>query len=217
MKTKLLPLVAVVAMSATTAVQAHSSVEYKGDIMAEGTTAYIVDSWGRIVRDSSNRCVRSIDWTKETAIAKCEGWEEPKPVAKPAPAPAPKPAPVAEPEPAPAPAPAAPAKFIGHFDFDKADLMSSEVPDLDAFADYMNEVTDSKVSITGHTDSAGSEAYNQTLSEKRAQDVADYLAGKGISADRMTVKGMGESAPIADNATKAGRAENRRVEVEIVD
>ncbi|MDX1352113.1 MAG: OmpA family protein, partial [Thiomicrorhabdus sp.] len=111
-------------------------------------------------------------------------------------------------------APMAPAKFIGHFDFDKADL--KEVPELDAFAAYMNEVTDSKVSITGHTDSIGPKAYNQTLSEKRAQDVADYLASKGISADRMMVSGAGESSPIADNKTKAGRAENRRVEVEIV-
>ena len=209
MKTKLLPIVAVIALSTATGVQAHSSVDHKGDIMAEGTTAYVVDSWNRIVRDSSNRCVRSVDWTKETAIAKCEGWEEPKPEPKPAPAP------MAKPEPKPA-APMAPAKFVGHFDFDLADLKAAEVPELDAFANYMNKVADTKVAITGHTDSTGPAEYNQMLSEKRAQDVADYLAGKGISADRMTVSGMGESAPIADNSTKAGRAENRRVEVEIV-
>ncbi|WP_040727619.1 OmpA family protein [Thiomicrorhabdus sp. Kp2] len=211
MKTKLLPLVAVIAMASAASVQAHSSVEAKGDIMAEGSSAYVVDSWGRIVRDNENRCVRSIDWSKDTAIAKCEGWEEPKPVVAPAPAPAPAPV-VKAPE--PAPAPMAPAKFIGHFDFDKADV--KEVPELDTFAAYMNEVADSKISITGHTDSTGPEAYNQTLSVKRAQDVADYLAGKGIAADRMMVSGAGESSPIADNATKAGRAENRRVEVEIV-
>ncbi len=110
----------------------------------------------------------------------------------------------------------APAKFIGYFDFDIADLKSSDVPDLNAFADYLNKVSDSKVSITAHTDSMGSEAYNQALSEKRAQDVADYLAGKGISTDRMMVSGMGESAPVADNSTRDGRAQNRRVEVEIV-
>ena len=214
MKTKLLPLVAAVALTATTGVQAHSSVDHKGDIMANGSTAYVVDSRGRIVRDSSNRCVRSIDWSKETAIAKCEGWEEPKPAAKPAPAPAP--APVAKAAPAPAPAPMAPPKFLGHFDFDTEDLKSNDVPDLDKFASYMNEVTDSKVAITGHTDSRGSEAYNQKLSEKRAQDVADYLAGKGVAADRMMVTGLGESSPVADNSTEAGRAENRRVEIEIV-
>ncbi|MEA1989523.1 MAG: OmpA family protein [Pseudomonadota bacterium] len=211
MNTKLLPLVAVIALAATSSVQAHSSVEAKGDIMAEGTSAYVVDSWGRIVRDNENRCVRSIDWSKDTAIAKCEGWEEPKPAPVVVPAPAPAPVVAA---PAPTPAPMAPAKFIGHFDFDKADV--KEIPELDVFAAYMNEVADSKVSITGHTDSSGPESYNQALSVKRAQDVADYLAGKGIAADRMTVSGMGESSPIADNATKAGRAENRRVEVEIV-
>lgn len=216
MKTKMLPLAAIIAMAVSTGANAHSSVEEKGDIMAEGTSAYVVDSQGRIVRDSSNRCWRSIHWTKETAIAKCEGWEEPKPEVKPAPAPKPKPAPVVK-APEPAPAPAAPPKFVGHFDFDDADLMKSEIPELNEFADYMNEVTDSKVSITGHTDSMGPESYNQALSEKRAQDVADYLAGKGISAERMTVSGMGESAPIADNSTKAGRADNRRVEVEIVE
>mgnify|MGYP000335895538 FL=1 len=209
MKTKLLPLVAVIALAATSSVQAHSSVEAKGDIMAEGTSAYVVDSMGRIVRDNYNRCVRSIDWSKDTAIAKCEGWEEPKPAPVVV---APAPAPVAAP--APAPAPMAPAKFIGHFDFDKANV--KEVPELDVFAAYMNEVADSKVAITGHTDSSGPESYNQALSVKRAQDVADYLAGKGIAADRMTVSGMGESSPVADNGTKAGRAENRRVEVEIV-
>ncbi|QCU91187.1 OmpA family protein [Thiomicrorhabdus sediminis] len=111
----------------------------------------------------------------------------------------------------------APAKFVGHFDFDLADLKAAEVPELDNFAAYLNEVSDAKVSIVGHTDSVGSSAYNQKLSEKRAQDVADYLAGKGIAADRMMVSGMGESSPIADNSTKAGRAENRRVEVEIVE
>jgi len=210
MKAKLLPLVAVVAMASAASVQAHSSVDHKGDIMAEGTSAYVVDSWNRIVRDSSNRCVRSIDWTKETAIAKCEGWEEPKPVVKPAPAP--KPAPVVK-----APEPmkmAAPAKFIGHFDFDLTDV--KEVAELDTFAAYLNEEASAKVAITGHTDSTGPAAYNQTLSEKRAQDVADYLAGKGISADRMMVSGKGESMPVADNGTKSGRADNRRVEVEIV-
>lgn len=205
MKTKLLPLAAVIALAITSSVQAHSSVEAKGDIMAEGTSAYVVDSWNRIVRDSSNRCVRSIDWSKETALAKCEGWKEPKAVPVAAPAPVPVEA---------SPAPIAPAQFIGHFDFDKTNV--KEVQALDVFATYMNEVADSKVSITGHTDHSGPESYNQALSVKRAQDVADYLANKGIATDRMTISGMGESSPVADNGTRAGRAENRRVEVEII-
>jgi len=215
MKTTLLPLVAIISMAAMAPAQAHNHMKKDAAMESEGTTAYVVDSQGRIVRDSSDRCVRSIDWTKDTAIAKCEGWAEPKPAPAPvvvAPAPKPKPAPVAAP--APAPAPMAPAMFTGYFDFDKADV--KEVPELNAFADYMNEVSDSKIAIMGHTDSQGSEAYNQALSEKRAQDVADYLTAKGISADRIMTSGMGEGSPVADNATKAGRAENRRVMVEIV-
>lgn len=213
MKTKLLPLVAVIAMASATAVQAHSSVPEKGDIMAEGTSAYVVDSWGRIVRDNENRCVRSIDWSKDTAIAKCEGWKEEAPVVAAPVVAAPAPV-VVEEEVVVVETPAAPAKYIGHFDFDKAKV--DNVPELNTFANYMKEVDGSKVSITGYTDSTGPEAYNQTLSVKRAQDVADYLSSMGISADRMMVSGGGESNPVASNKTKAGRAENRRVEVEIV-
>ena len=67
--------------------------------------------------------------------------------------------------------------------------------------------------IIGHTDSTGPEDYNQGLSERRAQAAADYLAGKGVAASKMTVKGMGESAPAHDNSTREGRAMNRRVEL----
>ncbi|PZO31710.1 MAG: flagellar motor protein MotB, partial [Betaproteobacteria bacterium] len=66
----------------------------------------------------------------------------------------------------------------------------------------------------GHTDSIGSDAYNQKLSERRAQAVKDYMVSKGVAADRIQIKGMGESQPVADNKTKEGRAKNRRVEIE---
>ncbi|NPA72490.1 MAG: OmpA family protein [Gammaproteobacteria bacterium] len=214
MKTKLLPLVALIAMTAAASAQAHTHVEDSADIQGNGMGAYVLDTDGDIVRDSWNRCVRTNYWTADTAINKCEGIADPV-VAAPV---------VAVPVVA---VPVIvvvkevvvitpPAKFIGHFDFDQADLKAAEEAALTNFANYLNEVADSKVAITGHTDSLGSEAYNKALSEKRAQDVADYLAGKGVSADRMIVSGAGETAPIADNATKAGRAENRRVEVEIV-
>ena len=65
--------------------------------------------------------------------------------------------------------------------------------------------------VVGHTDSSGTEAYNQQLSERRAQTVADYLQAKGVAPGRLAASGAGESEPIADNATKEGRAENRRV------
>ena len=68
------------------------------------------------------------------------------------------------------------------------------------------------VSITGHTDARGATAYNQRLSETRAKVVAHYLQSKGIEANRITVHGMGEEQPVADNQTEEGRAKNRRVE-----
>ena len=70
------------------------------------------------------------------------------------------------------------------------------------------------VSVVGHTDSSGSESYNQKLSEARAQAVADYLSNAGVSAN-VTAKGMGESSPVASNATAEGRAQNRRVELSV--
>ena len=73
-----------------------------------------------------------------------------------------------------------------------------------------------KVQIEGHTDSIGSKEYNQKLSDRRAQAVKEYMVNKGVSASRMTTKGMGESDPIADNHTEEGRAYNRRVEYEII-
>lgn len=101
-----------------------------------------------------------------------------------------------------------------HFDFDSANLKPAMESELDAVAAKVNASKgDEMLDVVGHTDSTGPEGYNQGLSERRAQAAADYLAGKGISASKMTVKGMGESAPIADNATRAGRAMNRRVEI----
>ena len=86
-----------------------------------------------------------------------------------------------------------------HFDFDSAVLKPAMKSEL--------------LEIIGHTDSTGPEDYNQGLSERRAQAAADYLAGKGVAASKMTVKGMGESAPAHDNSTREGRAMNRRVEL----
>lgn len=74
-----------------------------------------------------------------------------------------------------------------------------------------------RVEVAGHTDSDGSAEYNESLSARRAQTVFDYLADAGIAVDRMTVRGYGESQPIADNATAAGKAENRRVVLRITE
>lgn len=72
------------------------------------------------------------------------------------------------------------------------------------------------IDVLGHTDSTGSDAYNQTLSDRRAQSVADYLASNGVARARMGIRGFGETQPIASNDTDAGRAQNRRVEIKVV-
>mgnify|MGYP001546227800 CR=1 FL=1 len=101
-----------------------------------------------------------------------------------------------------------------HFDFDSAVLKRKMMEDLDDVAARVKASKgDEMLEIVGHTDSTGPEAYNLGLSERRAQAAANYLEGKGVSMSRITVKGMGESAPVASNATREGRAMNRRVEI----
>ena len=77
----------------------------------------------------------------------------------------------------------------------------------------MKEWGDVKVEIAGHTDSVGTDEYNMGLSLRRAESVRNYLVDKGIPADRLTIRGYGESQPVADNATAEGRFQNRRVEL----
>ena len=101
-----------------------------------------------------------------------------------------------------------------HFAFDSAELKPAMESALDdVAAKVAASKGDEMLEIVGHTDSTGPEDYNQGLSERRAQSAADYLAGKGVAASKMTIKGMGENSPVADNATAAGRAMNRRVEI----
>jgi OOP family OmpA-OmpF porin len=99
------------------------------------------------------------------------------------------------------------------FDFDKYDIKEEYYPRLNKVAEVMRQNPGLKVEIAGHTDSMGSAQYNQTLSEKRARAVTEYLVGKGISSDRLRPVGRGEDMPIASNDTKAGQAKNRRVEL----
>ena len=136
----------------------------------------------------------------------------PAPPAPPAPAPAPPPPP---PPPAPpAPAPAKPRELMTlrdvHFAFDKYNLTKLAKDTLNVAVAYLKSHADAKVEVQGHTDSIGSDKYNQGLSERRANSVKKYLMSQGIAENRMTTKGFGESKPVADNGTKAGRAQNRR-------
>ena len=101
-----------------------------------------------------------------------------------------------------------------HFAFDSAELKPAMKAELDTVVSRVKASTGNEtLQVIGHTDSTGPEAYNQGLSERRAQAAADYLSSQGIDASMMTVKGMGESAPVADNSTRDGRSMNRRVEI----
>lgn len=101
------------------------------------------------------------------------------------------------------------------FDFDAANLRPAAERDLAEFSLSMEEFKDAQLLIVGHTDSKGSEAYNQGLSERRAASAAEYLVGQGTAASRLTAVGKGESEPVVPNETAEGREQNRRVEVAI--
>lgn len=122
---------------------------------------------------------------------------------------------VEAPPPAPAVAQAQQVVIAGDvaFEFDRAEIRPQFYGELNAIADRLNETPNVRVAIQGHTDSVGPATYNQGLSERRAQSVADYLAGRGVSRDRMEVAGFGETRPVATNETREGRAQNRRVEI----
>jgi outer membrane protein OmpA-like peptidoglycan-associated protein len=101
------------------------------------------------------------------------------------------------------------------FDVNSAALKPPAMQTLDQMADVMVRYPDSDIIVAGHTDSTGSEKYNQDLSERRAKSVKNYLISKGVAAQRITAIGFGKTMPIASNDTPAGRGQNRRVEIEI--
>ena len=95
-------------------------------------------------------------------------------------------------------------------------IKKSSYESLDNLAELLVNKEDWRIMISGHTDNVGNDANNMKLSEKRSNSVANYLNSKGVPRDRMIVKWYGETKPIADNGTAEGRAQNRRVEMEIV-
>jgi len=98
------------------------------------------------------------------------------------------------------------------FGFDQSDLSDGAKVNLDKLVLVLNSYADTDIELQGHTDSTGSESYNQALSERRAGAVSGYLASKNIKLSRLTVKGFGETLPKYDNETADGRTQNRRVE-----
>lgn len=128
----------------------------------------------------------------------------------------------APPPPPPPPAAVAPAPIKKkivlrgvNFDFNKSNIRDDAKPILDEAASTLKEVADVNVSVEGHTDGVGGLEYNQKLSERRANAVADYLGEHGISKSRLSTIGYGKTRPVATNDTAAGRAENRRVELRV--
>ena len=190
---------------------------------------------GELMKSPFGLCWRTGQWTEAKAIAECDPDLVPKaprkaevyvPVATPAVVPAVVPtpkveAPIVAPAPAPAPTPIArrtESITLGadtSFDLGKADLKPEGLRRLDDLAVKLKTIQFDKVLVTGHTDNIGGDVPNKRLSLKRAQAVKAYLVKQGIDAKKVQTAGMGKTKPVADNKTGAGRAKNRRVEVEI--
>ena len=203
---------------------------------------YWKDANGEIYRSGFGECVRTIYWTPEDAIEGCDG----KPVATKKPEPAPAPAAVAvapvvatpldsdgdgvpddadkcPDSPSDKPVDADGCTIVSvvlegvQFESNSSELTAGSSESLDKAVAAMNEYDTLRIEIHAHTDSMGEAAYNQQLSEKRANSVRDYMISKGIAANRMVAKGYGETEPVADNGTRDGRAKNRRVELKIIE
>ncbi|MGA6098993.1 OmpA family protein [Stutzerimonas marianensis] len=126
----------------------------------------------------------------------------------------PEPAPAA-PEPEPAAEPVR-VELDVKFDFDRAEVKQDSMDDIRDLADFMKQYGQTTTVVEGHTDSVGTDAYNQRLSERRANAVRDVLVNQyGLDGSRVDSVGYGESRPVADNSTEEGRAINRRVEAEV--
>lgn len=188
-------------------------------------SAYVQDARGVITRNPFGLCWRTGYWTPADAVPGCdaplcvepERLENGKCVAPPPP-PAPAPTPAATPTPA---APVPTSEKVSYsadafFDFDKAVLKPAGQASLDDLVSKLKDINLEVIIAVGHTDSVGTDAYNQKLSVRRAEAVKAYLQGKGVESSRIYTEGKGEKQPVADNETAAGRAKNRRVEIEVV-
>ncbi|PQA82724.1 hypothetical protein C5F52_14170 [Limnohabitans sp. TS-CS-82] len=185
--------------------------------LATAAVAQNVDNWrnasGDTWKSGTGLCWRDASWTPATAAKDCDGALV---------APAAVVAPTVAPKPAPAPAPQKPAAAKvtyaadAFFDFDKSVIKPAGKAKLDDLVGKVKGINLEVIIAVGHTDSVGTDVYNQKLSVRRAESVKAYLVSKGIEKNRIYTEGKGEKQPVADNKTKEGRAKNRRVEIEVV-
>ncbi|MFZ3139628.1 outer membrane protein OmpA [Polaromonas sp.] len=182
--------------------------------------AQTIDNWkngnGDLVwKNGTNElCWRDNFWTPATAAPGCDGAIVP--VVAPVVAPAP---PVAAPAVVPVAPPAATKVTYAadaFFDFDKSVIKPAGKEKLDDLIGKIKDINLEVIIAVGHTDSVGSDSYNQKLSVRRSEAVKAYLVSKGIEKNRVYTEGKGEKQPVADNKTAEGRAKNRRVEIEVV-
>ncbi|MBX9835500.1 MAG: OmpA family protein [Burkholderiaceae bacterium] len=191
--------------------------------LATAAGAQTIDNWKNgtnelVWKNGTNElCWRDANWTPATAAPGCDGALGAPVAAAPAPA-ATAAAPVVAPAPAPAPAMATKVTYAADafFDFDKSVLKPEGKSKLNDLVSKIKGVNLEVVIAVGHTDSVGSDAYNQKLSMRRSESVKAYLVSKGIEKNRVYTEGKGEKQPVASNKTKEGRAKNRRVEIEVV-
>ena len=187
------------------------------NVSAQSKDGYWTQGGGPVWRNTVNQCWKSAYWTPAMAIEECDPDLMPKPAPRPVATPPPPPPP--PPAPAPKPAPVAEKVTLAAdvlFDFDKSVLKPEGKSKLDDLATKVKAINLEVVIAIGHTDSIGSDAYNQKLSVRRAESVKAYLVSKGVEPNRIYTEGKGEKQPVASNKTKDGRQKNRRVEIEVI-
>ncbi|MDZ7937984.1 MAG: OmpA family protein [Rhodoferax sp.] len=193
-------------------------------VLATAAGAQEVHNWrsasGDVWKNAAGECWRDASWTPATAAPGCDGALAMAPAAEPAPMP-PKAVEAAPMAPKPAPVPVAAASKVTYaadafFDFDKSVLKPEGKAKLDDLVTKVKDINLEVIIAMGHTDATGPDGYNQKLSVARSEAVKAYLVSKGIDKSRVYTEGKGETQPVADNKTKEGRAQNRRVEIEVV-